>query len=205
MKKFIFGLQRFSKISIGAGISNSVVSGTSDKDIISNNGSLITIQAGEGDDSINNRGQIVKIYGDNGADTIRNYGDNVAILAGEGNDYVYNQSNSDNVTISGGAGSDSIYSFGKYTFISGGADNDTIRSSYGNNTIIGGSGDDYISLVSNGKNNVIEYAQGDGADVIVGFGSSSKNGNTLISKNKNSCRLIKAAVIFLFCSTTTAQ
>ena len=61
-----------------------------------------------------------------------------------------------------------------YGTIYGGAGNDTIENRGSDVTITGGTGDDLISLGSDAKNNLIQYASGDGNDTIQGFNANSR-------------------------------
>ena len=90
------------------------------------------------------------------------------INAGAGNDSIYNTGLS--VTIDGGAGDDYIQSRG-YVSINGGAGNDSIVSS-SSSTINAGRGNDTVDL-SNYSSNVIEYASGDGNDLILNYQPST--------------------------------
>ena len=74
-------------------------------------------------------------------------------------------------TIDALGGDDSITNQNINVSISGGAGNDLITSSGSYATINAGKGDDQISFSSDAKNNLIEYAEGDGNDTINGFHS----------------------------------
>ncbi|MBR5913761.1 MAG: calcium-binding protein [Selenomonadaceae bacterium] len=106
-------------------------------------------------DSISNSysGSNVTISGGTGDDTIYNYCDNVTISGGDGNDRIYNNS-SKKVTINGGTGDDYISNNGDKV------------------TISGGTGDDTISLSISASLSFIEYAKGDGNDLVQGFQDS---------------------------------
>ena len=119
---------------------NSLVSGTSDNDTIYNDAGGVTIFGGAGSDFIFNF-------------TLSNYTVN--------GDYGY-------VTIDGGAGNDSIDSNDPYVSINGGADNDSIDvNNWRYVTIRGGKGNDTVNNV--GVKNIIQYANGDGQDVVFDF------------------------------------
>lgn len=93
---------------------STIIAGTAKADNISNTASLVTINAGKGNDSIRNN------YG----------GSNVLINAGTGNDYIDNGVDSSNIAF---AQNISIYSNavavigGSNVSIFGGAGNDTIQ------------------------------------------------------------------------------
>ena len=142
-------------------VDNTVVSGTSDADLIDNHGKYVTVETGEGND------------------TISNYGGGVKITAGDGDDSVYcltsSTVNNDYgyVTIDGGSGNDIIESFDYHLSISGGAGSDSIYlNNYGNNTIKAGTGNDNINLGYEGSNNVIQYDNSDGVDTVYGYNST---------------------------------
>ena len=84
----------------------------------------------------------------------------------------------ENVTLGGSKKNDIITNYGDDVLITGGNGNDSIISFYGEDvTIAGGKGNDSISLAKEGnplshsrdKNNLIQYATGDGNDTIFGF------------------------------------
>ena len=169
---------------------NKNLNGTNFNDTITNSARNVTINAGAGNDEIDNRGSRVTILGGAGNDDIENKGSYVTIDAGDGNDEIDNESsyvsisggkgNDDienegsNVTITGGDGADTIENEGSKVSISGDAGNDEIDSEGFNVTISGGKGDDVIIFEKNSRNNVIEYAKGDGNDVIYNFDASNR-------------------------------
>ena len=75
-------------------------------------------------------------------------------------------------TIQAQGGGTSITNTGLIVSISGSDDNDTITNGGSFSTISAGKGDDSISLGAATKENVIEYATGDGNDTISGLNSS---------------------------------
>ena len=162
-------------------IANTLVTGTSDADSITNTATSVTIQALGGDDYvINNVDSSV---------TAAKYGN--LIEAGAGNDTVYNH-HTYNPTIYGGAGNDSIVvSRGHKTFAHGGSGNDTILGVLANNpdndwrmggyaTLLGGDGDDYIapgysdnSTINGGEGNDTIITNGRNATIDGGAGNNS--------------------------------
>ena len=148
--------------------SNTLVSGTSGNDYISNEGKNVTINAANGNDTVynygyDNYGSSVQIYTGDGKDSVYNAsGKSVTIETGDGNDTVYNN-NGNSVSINTGEGNDSVYSYsGKSVTIFAGAGNDTIRNSSKSATISAGKGNDVITLGSSASENVIIYNKGDG-------------------------------------------
>ena len=78
------------------------------------------------------------------------------------------------VTVDAGAGDDLIYSKGNENSINGGSGNDEIIIA-DSTTINAGTGNDTIEIRSKYQTrSLIEYAVGDGDDVIIGFGDSDK-------------------------------
>ena len=142
------------------------LSGGAGDDTINNDGgsSLVSIDAGAGNDSIDNGGDKVSIDAGAGNDSIENNcGAEVSINAGAGNDSIWNDG--DSVTIAAGAGNDDIYSYGDNVSINGGADDDYIHNYWGDSvTINGGAGDDSIELGSYWGGNTLKG--GEGADVF---------------------------------------
>ena len=148
MSEFIFNLQRFAKISNST--SDTLVSGTSAADTISNEGNLVTIKGGAGNDSIfSSTNPNSSLATD---DNTGGYG-YVTIDAGAGNDTIV--SSDPHVSINGGAGNDSIYSYA-WNYV----------------TISGGTGDDTIST-NDAPSVLFKYSSGDGNDLIEGFTESS--------------------------------
>ena len=147
-------------------------------DLLSNKKSLIetlgkiksTVSGTDGNDQIDNEEPNVAISGGAGNDSVDNEGDNVSINGGAGNDSIDNEGT--NVYIDGDAGNDSIDNEGATVYISGGAGNDSIDNEGTDVTINGGAGNDFIYLEKKSKNNLIEYASGDGDDTIRGLKST---------------------------------
>ena len=159
------------------------------KDTIDNNGSGTTIIGAAGNDSIRTKGSYVNVDGGEGSDYIYSYikSENVTLTGGAGNDRIYNYGaealvnggddddfiiNGNKGTgsaLNGGAGDDKIRNAGASdVMISGGAGDDSLCSSNGKNvTINAGTGDDTIRVTTG--YNLIQYASGDGDDVIYGY------------------------------------
>ncbi len=120
------------------------------------------------------------VGGTSGNDAILNRAGGATVMGGSGNDSIYNSTNSDYtinsgygyVTIDGGAGNDTIDSNDPRVSINGGSGNDSINfGGWSNVTVRGGSGND--TIIGSGSNAVIEYASGDGNDVLEKFDSTS--------------------------------
>ena len=111
----------------------------------------------------------VIVSGGTDKDTISNEKMNVTISGGSGNDSIRNTG--ENVLIKAGSDNDKIYNYGDNSSINGGEGRDTIKNYAADVTITGGKGNDYIYLTSAAKNNLIQYASGDGNDTIVGINS----------------------------------
>ena len=75
-----------------------------------------------------------------------------------------------NATITGGKSDDTITARGKNISINGSAGNDLLYGGAGKDTLIGGKGDD--SLWGNAGADTFIYSNGDGNDVICGFGDN---------------------------------
>ena len=121
----------------------------------------------------------VVINGSSGDNRITNYASNVIVNGNAGKDYItsWDKDYDDNkvlsnVTLNGGAGNDTIYSFTNQSSISGGDGNDTLIGCADYVTINGGKGNDTIQAIT--YNNVIQYANGDGNDVITYFNTDTK-------------------------------
>ncbi|MBR1395951.1 MAG: hypothetical protein IJ563_00245 [Selenomonadaceae bacterium] len=167
-------------VSINAGSGN---------DYINNLRSYLTVIAGSGNDTIYNYGHRGNIKGEDGNDSIVSYYFSyVTIDGGSGDDSIY--SGGQDASILGGAGNDKITIAGKWSTVIAGEDNDTISnisyysfinadsgndsiSSVGDNvTIQGGTGNDSITKSISSNNNVIQYASGDGNDILYGYNAT---------------------------------
>ena len=171
-ERFAFDLQRFDEI-INVTSNNTLISGTSGDDTISNGGwrggyyhagySEVTIDAGDGSDSVeSDGGSNVSINGGANNDTLRNYSSNATIDGGDDDDFIqngilseyglyggkYTSRGGENSNVFGGAGNDYIYNLSDFVTIDGGAGNDSIRSEGDDLTIAGATGDDTIFLDS---------------------------------------------------------
>ena len=150
-------------------------------------GSYSTIYAGTGNDTINNNVYSDNVWIDAGAGDdyfTLNFGRNSTLIGGEGNDtigvYKNGYSNGQliysiggaNSNLDGGNGNDFLETTAEYVSMSGGAGVDTIRTWGIYGTINGGAGNDSISLSSESSNNLIQYANGEGNDIIYGLKST---------------------------------
>ena len=159
MKDLTFDIQRFATISNE--LSNTLVSGTSGDDSITNgswgnNFNNVTINGGNGDDTIMTYGKYVLVNGGDGDDEIHNWtdpfksGSYTTLNGGDGNDFIQNGVHP-YVLINGGSGVDQIRNYGYQVTINGGADYDMIY------------------LYSESNKTLIQYANGDGNDIISGI------------------------------------
>lgn len=167
---------------------NSLVSGTSNRDTISNYAGGATIQGGAGNDSIysstnsnytiNSAWGYVTVDGGNGNDSIYNYDPNVSINGGAGADKITLKGNCSNVTVNGGTGDDTIYTdSGRNAGIlfkyNSGDGNDYIQNWAASDTLSLSSGANWSSMTSG--NNVLISVSGSGT-ITLG-GASGKNLN----------------------------
>ncbi len=90
-------------------------------------------------------------------------------------DSIWNSTGGDNATISLGSGNDTVKSWGENDSINTGAGDDFIYTYPWYSTIHAGTGNDTVSLYSSSytRGDVITYANGDGNDVIYGFGTKN--------------------------------
>ena len=183
-KDTIYGFDADDSIKIVSGNVNSIVSGSNVTFQVNNSSNFITIIDGADkewafeDDTIFIDARPVINLTDR-ADTYNNIQNRADINALAGNDKITNSGLE--VSISAGAGNDTITNTGAEVTIDAGAGNDVINSDDDevyNAIIIGGKGND--TIYTNGNSNVIQYANGDGKDVIFGFGGDDTvevNGN----------------------------
>lgn len=142
----------------------SSVSGGNGNDILRAYGNS-TLDGGAGDDSLSAYDH-ANLSGGAGSDIIDAY-DHAVVDAGTGNDSVHTYSHA---TVSAGDGDDHVRTH-DYSVVDAGAGNDIIWVG-GSSTVTGGAGDDYISVT--GDNSTINFAKGDGNDVVrVDNGSDS--------------------------------
>lgn len=160
------------------------ITGTSNGDKIRNSTEKI-IRSGAGDDDILNLNSNVEIYAGDGTDTVY-CGDNSNgnyIDGGADNDKIafYGTSN----TVHGSAGNDIIAAFndgktptsGNEIFGESGNDyiviaDEGLAARKSNNTVSGGADKDIISIENTTNPVVIQYATGDGDDVVYGYSSN---------------------------------
>ncbi len=182
--------------------------GLASNDSVTNYGGNAVIDLGLGADYIYNDGNYATVYGGGGNDRIRNNKHYVYIDAGAGHDYINTDIHGatyEFVTVDGGAGNDTIYSNDHRVSLNGGDGNDSIYTNayWSGVTLRGGAGDDTINTGSNAyyysdsttNGKLIQYADGDGNDIITTFnpsdtiqilsgaiGSGSLNGSDIILK-----------------------
>ena len=145
--------------------SNTLISGSLGNDDISNSGDYnVTIDAGEGKNTIKNWGRSALIISGSDDDYIDNHGKDSTIHAGGGNDFIYNSAN--------------------YSIIYSEDGNDTIETSgIGDDcTIVSGAGDDLLKIYNSSGNNLIQYAEGDGNDVVINEKGRQSNFTLSITK-----------------------
>ena len=196
-------------------------SGTKNDDRIVNDQDGIPIVSREGNDYISNLGSNVEIYSGTGNDTIFNttnsssnyvdgsYGDDFIVAYGEDHT-IYGGADSDKIFVSS---SNDVALSGNKIYGDAGVDyimlNDTANNSGAIeiNVINGGLDDDMIILDDTKKSVIIEYASGDGNDIIFGYDSNDeirltdnsnyttiKSGNDVIVKVDNGLMLLSDAV-----------
>ena len=151
--------------------SGTTIIGASGNDSIRTKGSYVNVDSGEGNDYIYNyvKSENVTLTSGAGNDRIYNYGANAIVNSGSDDDYIINGAKGAGSALNGGDGDDKIRNAGASdVIISGGAGDDSLCSSNGKNvTINGGTGDDTIRVTTG--YNLIQYASGDGDDVIYGY------------------------------------
>ena len=155
-----------------------------------------TLDGGDGNDEVRSlyKTEYNLLNGGNGDDTVYNgSGKYATLMGGSGNDTIINGATtsynggtsgspdtlnvegtvtaSDHVTVDGGAGNDVIWNYqvNQYVSIYGGSGGDSIRNDAQNVTVSGGANDDTISL---SDKNIIQYANGDGNDIVYGYNST---------------------------------
>lgn len=116
-------------------------------------GDTVTTPSGNSGVVIDNDNPNTLISGTNYADLIDNSGNYATINTYAGNDTVSNWG--DTIKIDTGSGDDSIYSYNYY------------------GTINAGTGNDTVSLNSSAHDNIIQYANGDGNDIIYNLGTNN--------------------------------
>ncbi len=131
------------------------------------------------DDMVNFADNNVTIDAGEGKNTVKDYGKRNLIIGGGDDDYIYNSGGYD--TIFAGGGNDLLDNYGAYSLIYCESGNDTVdnKSIGDHSTIVGGAGDDLLKIYDYNDNNVIQYAEGDGNDVVINTGVSTRFDATL--------------------------
>ena len=167
------------------------ISGGKGKDSVNNTGSNVSISGGTGNDTIwstNGYNSYVTIDGGSGNNRLELWGKNSLIKGGKNNDTVFVHGK--NVTVTSGSGADFIENWddnvgrsddgnGKAKIFAG-AGNDSVLNYGSGATINAGTGNDTITfrshirdgIIYSSKENVVQYANGDGKDTIFGFSST---------------------------------
>ena len=145
---------------------------TNTADAITVSGNGTSLYAQDGDDYIENFYSNVTILAGHGNDIVSSYGGAKynSIFGGNGNDYLYIHDNGS--TVEGGNNDDHLLIYKDKNKVYGGAGNDILIIQGDSNIVSGGTGTDLIEL-NGATNSVIEYTQGDGADVIFGYDEST--------------------------------
>ena len=175
--------------------SNTLITGTSLNDTISNSGDRVTIDAADGNDLIDNGGAYVSISGGAGNDTVLNYHSRITIDAGADVDYIEN--GGAYVSISAGAGNDSILHYESNSTIDAGAGNDIISIESGNTNIItAGAGNDTIFGLKLNLNSTIDAGAGNNVISIAGGRNNViiSSGNDTLYNYSSSLGTIQAEV-----------
>jgi cyclophilin family peptidyl-prolyl cis-trans isomerase len=127
-----FAFDGDDRITIGAGVPATYISGGSGNDQLKGGDSNDTLSGGAGKDSC---------YGNNGNDRLNGNGSSDYLVGGPGNDRMYGGSGDDR--LDGGAGVDREFGDDGNDFISGGASNDHLFGLIGNDTLVGNKGADF--------------------------------------------------------------
>ena len=190
-------------------VSNTVLSGSNDKDVFFNiHGKNVKINCGKGDDEVCSYfSNVVTVNGEAGNDYIKTIGCNYGLISGgKGNDSIENSKTGFKInvseyggfykTISGDEGDDYIENYGHHSLIYGGTGYDRIYNYSPYVTIYGGNGNDTIeniekSVISDGISGISgiksvvyggkgnEYISNSAHEVTISGGK----GNDYISEN----------------------
>lgn len=137
---------------------------TGDTATTTGGGDTPTTGGGEGNDTPSTGGDI-------SGQVIYNENSNTLISGTSYNDSIYSWG--DYATINTYAGSDTVHNLGDTIQIDTGTGDDSIYSYSYYGTINAGTGDDIVSLDSSAHDNIIQYANGDGDDVIYNLGTNN--------------------------------
>ncbi len=176
----VYGDAGADKISIGGSSTKNVtIYGGSENDTLYSNGkgNVFVYNKGDGYDII---------YGIANADTISisgatrsTVGSNLVLSITGGGAMTLSGAKTKTPTIIGTAefkfteGNDSYSNSASSTLLNALGGDDRIINNANSVTIIGGTGDDIVSLTSSSKNSVIQYASGDGYDVVYGYNATT--------------------------------
>ena len=168
-----------NNVTINGGAGNDVISLGADA-----SGNLIQYAEGDGKDTIVGFGKNDTIEVTSGTISVGKSEDNVLVTVGSGSNNVITLTN---VSINNVVVEDGFITLGdthptdyddNLSYTESGIEidllkgNDTVTSTGNNVTINGGAGNDVISLGANASGNLIQYAEGEGNDVVYGFGDS---------------------------------
>ncbi|MFA5990133.1 MAG: hypothetical protein WC803_11075 [Sphingomonas sp.] len=153
---------------LNASIGTDLVIGGSGSDTINGGDGQDILIGGDGNDTLNGGATADFIWGGAGADTIAGGNGNDTIYAGDADLRVDGGTGSDLIVITAEGGSD-LLDFFNTTSIFGGSGHDKIvleEGAIGSATINGGRGNDLIEIDATIAETVIDFAAGDGRDLV---------------------------------------
>ena len=169
---------------------NQVVSGTSNADALSGQGSD-TIRGFGGNDLITGTGNLTVASGDEGGDQLYFQGDQNQLSGGEGNDWLGVNGNNNALmggagdeswigasgngnTLAGGDGGDALFANGTGNYLHGETGNDWLGVSGSQNRLYGGAGSEWMGASGNGN----LLFGGEGGDTLFSVGANVLYGET---------------------------
>ncbi|KAB8319452.1 S8 family serine peptidase [Tolypothrix campylonemoides VB511288] len=185
----------FDNISVTSG---SEILGTSNDDILTGTDGSDTIKGFNAQDILKGLAGNDTLDGGDGDDKLYGGEGNDILAGGSGQDLLFGEAGND--TLDGGDGDDKVYGSEGNDYLLGGqgqdqlygeAGNDILDGGTGDNTLFGGAGQDIFVLSTHGKNNIVDFE--DGQDLLrlthgLSFGSLSifeENGGTRIATIDN--------------------
>lgn len=141
-----------------AGMGNDYLNGEAGDDTLEGGLGDDFLDGSDGNDSLTGNAGDDLLKGGTGADTLDGGNHNDYLDGGDGDDILL-----------GGDGDDVIESGAGRDILQGQGGNDILRSGEGRDRLIGGAGDDAINLGDDLARDVVQYAAGDGSDVLINF------------------------------------
>jgi parallel beta-helix repeat protein len=152
---------------LNGGVGSDRLNGGDDNDTLDGDANNDILDGGNGDDFLKGGAGNDTLLGQLGNDTLDGGAGVDALDGGDGNDSLEGGDGDD--TLQSGDGNDILEGNGGIDILTGGSGTDTLAGGSSADTLTGGLGNDLLLLKSDGAADVINYAAGDGSDIVRGF------------------------------------